>query len=143
MLSATSFLAVLVFVAVARGNLPEDTDQFRSGFADHAPSLLSNFSDYGIILNQRDLFPPLFARQRMVCPDPGGPTCSATKCCASGQKCVSSRSTLLDKNLSSCTKRPNVNTFGTVLQWWLLQAHRGVPNGPRSRGLLPDWLRDL
>jgi hypothetical protein len=97
MFYAISTFAALVFVTVAGNNLLEDTDLFVSELADHAPSLLSNFSNLGIPLSHLDPFSSLFARQQRVCPDAGGPSCSETTCCASGQKCVSSMSTLIDK----------------------------------------------
>ena len=97
--STTAFFTALTLFSAVRGNsiTPDDiTGEFQSGFVDHGPSLLSNIGGYNdsIILNQRsgNLFPPLFARQQRVCPDPGGPSCSATKCCRTGEKCVSSSS---------------------------------------------------
>ncbi|KAF1977885.1 hypothetical protein BU23DRAFT_550554 [Bimuria novae-zelandiae CBS 107.79] len=81
----------MFILAVTAYDIASDhADVFRSGFADLGSNLVSNFSNSTILLNSAGVLPSLlFARQQFVCPDPGGPSCSATTCCATGQKCVS------------------------------------------------------
>lgn len=79
----------LTLLTASRADISVDPDVFRSGLTDPTSDLGGAIDIEGLLLGIHSGSSSLFARQRYVCPDPAGQSCSATKCCRSGENCVS------------------------------------------------------
>jgi hypothetical protein len=80
---------VTLFIG-ARAVVFVDPDVFKSQLTDPAPDLSGVINIEGLLLGVHSGSSSLYDRQQYVCPDPAGQSCSATKCCRSGENCVSS-----------------------------------------------------
>ena len=81
--------AWLALFAGAHADTRIDPNVFRSKLTGYTSHLSGALDIDGLLLGARSGPGPLFARQQYVCPDPAGQSCSATKCCPSGENCVS------------------------------------------------------